>query len=71
MSDMDHMHPKQEALDLTEHKASQEWHEHDQEQDIVALAATYVPGSAEEKAFLKKIDRRIIVSFMRLALARR
>lgn len=28
--------------------------------NLVALAAQYVPGSAAEKAFLKKIDRRIV-----------
>lgn len=28
--------------------------------DIVALAAAYVPGSDAEKAFVRKIDRHII-----------
>ena len=28
--------------------------------NVVALAAQYVPGSAEEKAFLRKIDKRIV-----------
>lgn len=28
--------------------------------DILALAATYVPGSDAEKAFVRKIDRHII-----------
>lgn len=49
---------------LTHDKEAHEWREDDSSTDpnIVALAASYVPGSAEEKAFLWKIDKRIVVS---------
>lgn len=55
--------PKAEhALEHNE-KGSIEWREHDPNAvnpDLVNLAATYVPGSDEEKAFVRKIDRHII-----------
>ncbi|WWC92340.1 uncharacterized protein L201_007295 [Kwoniella dendrophila CBS 6074] len=46
----------------TQHKKVDEWHEKEEvlDQDAVALAATYTPGSAEEKALVWKIDKRII-----------
>lgn len=48
-----------------EGKASQEWQEEPTtDQQLLALAATYVPGSAEEKALVRKIDRRIIVCLL-------
>ncbi|WVW80803.1 hypothetical protein I302_102790 [Kwoniella bestiolae CBS 10118] len=51
----------QEHLDAGPKKVD-EWHENDEilDQDAVALASQYVPGSAEEKAFVRKIDKRII-----------
>ena len=46
-------------------KTSSEWHVHDDAPDpnVLALAASYTPGSEEEKKFLRRIDRRIIVRF--------
>ena len=44
-------------------KLSQEWREHDEaavDPNIVALVASYVPGSEEEKRFVRRIDKRII-----------
>ncbi|WWD07294.1 hypothetical protein V865_005391 [Kwoniella europaea PYCC6329] len=43
-------------------KKVDEWHENDEilDQDAVALAATYTPGSDAEKALVRKIDKRII-----------
>jgi MFS family permease len=50
-------------------KPSQEWHESESpemveldQSTILALASQYVPGSREEKALLRKIDMRLIVS---------
>ena len=50
-------------------KASQEWHEGElpamvelDQSTILALASQYVPGSREEKALLRKLDMRVIVS---------
>ena len=39
--------------------------------NAVALAAQYVPGSAAEKAFVRRIDKRIIVSLSHLAKSSR
>ncbi|WRT70740.1 uncharacterized protein IL334_007738 [Kwoniella shivajii] len=48
--------------DNSKQKHADEWHEQDEilDQDVVALAATYVPGSDAEKALVRKIDKRII-----------
>ncbi|OCF43599.1 hypothetical protein I317_02490 [Kwoniella heveanensis CBS 569] len=47
--------------DHTQAKKEDEWHEQDDvEQDAIALAATYTPGSDAEKALVRKIDKRII-----------
>lgn len=56
-------HPKDD-------KASQEWHEREtlpamvelDQSTILALASQYVPGSREERALLRKLDMRVIVS---------
>ncbi|WVF68217.1 hypothetical protein IAT40_002982 [Kwoniella sp. CBS 6097] len=51
-----------ESHDHAHVKKEDEWHEQDDvlEQDAVALAATYTPGSDAEKALVRKIDKRII-----------
>ena len=48
-------------------KKEQEWQEYpiatnnaDPDVNTVALAAQYVPGSQEERAFVRKIDKRIV-----------
>ncbi|WWC65223.1 uncharacterized protein I303_107837 [Kwoniella dejecticola CBS 10117] len=48
--------------DSSQVKKADEWHEQDEvlNQDAVELAAQYVPGSAAEKAFVRKIDKRIV-----------
>ncbi|KAK6906561.1 nicotinamide mononucleotide permease [Kwoniella mangroviensis CBS 10435] len=54
MSTQDHLDAPPKKVD--------EWHENDEilDQDAVALAATYTPGSDAEKALVRKIDKRII-----------
>jgi len=49
------------TLDNNE-KLSHEWREGDNALDpnAVAFIADYVPGSPEEKAFVRKIDKRIL-----------
>lgn len=42
-------------------KLSQEWREDNGiDPSAIAFIADYVPGSAEEKAFVRKIDKRIL-----------
>jgi hypothetical protein len=43
-------------------KSAQEWEESVDHTTAIALAASYVPGSPEEKRLLRKLDFRIIVS---------
>ena len=54
--------PASEHRDHNEDKGSVEWRE-DQNgvnPDLANFVSTYVPGSPEEKAFVRKIDRRIL-----------
>lgn len=49
----------------SEMKQEHEWTEEaevSQDKRIQAYANAYVPGSDEEKAFVRKIDKRIVVS---------
>lgn len=43
-------------------KSTQEWEESIDHTTAISLAASYVPGSPEEKRLLRKLDFRIIVS---------
>lgn len=43
-------------------KSAQEWEESIDHTTAISLAASYVPGSPEEKRLLRKLDFRIIVS---------
>ncbi|WWC72620.1 uncharacterized protein I206_106582 [Kwoniella pini CBS 10737] len=56
------LHDQHDLHDNAQLKKADEWHEQDEilNQDAVALAATYVPGSAAEKALVRRIDKRII-----------
>jgi hypothetical protein len=54
--------PLNNNLDNDE-KLSQEWREHEDnglDPNAIAFIADYVPGSPEEKAFVRKIDKRIL-----------
>ena len=58
-------HKAQHVDDRLDHdeKLSHEWRENDDgglDPNAVAFIADYVPGSAEEKAFVRKIDKRIL-----------
>jgi hypothetical protein len=53
------------AVTAPEAKPHHEWTEGSADSNVAhmaSLAATYVPGSDEEKRFLRKIDMRIVVS---------
>ncbi|WVR08625.1 hypothetical protein IAU60_005680 [Kwoniella sp. DSM 27419] len=51
----------EDVHDGSQIKKEDSWHEEDADlNDPVALARTYTPGSAEEKALVRKIDKRII-----------
>jgi hypothetical protein len=59
----EHQYPTDPVADAGHEKLEQEWREHDEpavDPNMVALASTYVPGSEEEKRFVRRIDKRII-----------
>lgn len=53
-------HETKPDVEAVEHAHGQS--DNDNLAQLVALAQEYVPGSAEEKALLWKLDRRILVS---------
>ncbi|KAK8850548.1 hypothetical protein IAR55_004466 [Kwoniella newhampshirensis] len=53
-------HHRQSDLDIGTTKKADEWHEGNENDDVLDLVATYVPGSDEEKRLLRKIDKRLI-----------
>lgn len=59
-----------EALAAGEQKHNNEWRDGTPtgENNAIALAATYVPGTEEERKLLRKIDFRIVVSIARTCM---
>lgn len=55
------------AAHHSDEKSAQEWQENIDYTTAVSLAASYVPGSPEEKKLLRKLDFRIIVSEFNLS----
>jgi hypothetical protein len=54
-----------------DHKDAHEWREESSvDPNVVALASSYVPGSPEEKALVRKIDLHIVVSISGRASSR-